>query len=1188
MAMDVLQTPLQGLNLVEASAGTGKTHTLTTLYLRLLLERQLEPSAILVMTYTKAATAELKLRIRSRLTMLRQGLQSGDFTDETLAELAAGQTDREQARHRLDLALAGFDQAAIFTIHGFCQRVLSEHAFETGQAFHMALVPDQSLRLQEVADDFWRREIDRLPPLFLQAVRQRIPTPEDLLKQLRFALGKPYLEVRSAAWPERLGSLEQEASALRERVRDLWLSGREEIQSLLSDSQTLKGNAYRPNWVAGWCRELHDWLQDSPYTAPFDKAERFTPGRIAAAVKGGREPPGHPFFPLFEQYLTLARACAQTFEAAWVALRRQCYDYLATELPKRQAEAGEWSYDDLLLELRKALVGPLGGGLSGLLRRRYPAALVDEFQDTDPVQYEILQAIYGDSDQPLFLVGDPKQAIYSFRGADLFAYLRARRELVTARHQLATNWRSTPRMLQGVNTLFARPGRPFWYPEIDFQSAQAATREMPQLRIRGDRGPPLRLWRLPFDSKSRVEQVRQTVAEATADEITHLLTLAQRGEARLDERPLAGSDFAVLVRTHEQGERIARCLRARGVNSVRSSQQSVFWSDEAQSLECLLLALLEPQHGGRLRAALATPLIGWDANGLDGLNRDDRQLERIVSRYFEYHRLWREQGFIVMFRRLLIREGIEERLLDYRDGERRVTNLHHLAELLYQQESEAGAGMEALVKWLAWQGKAGQPEENRLLRLESDSCLVRIETLHGSKGLEYEIVFCPYLWDEGGGRKEAGPYLFHDPRVGYAAVLELGSEGFEADREHQREEALAENLRLLYVALTRARQRCYLPWGGVKNSGDSALAWLLHSGAGASPEGLDEWRERAAALDDQTIDADLAALVEGSGDAISVASMPPKRVLPQLALDMPPRLAPARRFKGSIPPPQRVASFSSLVSGRSEDLPDYDIQPGLEVALEPLTERLDIHGFPRGPNAGRCLHGILERVDFRNLASGQVLPMVEEQLGLHGIEARWSSVVVEMLRKLLATPLNSQGLTLDQVTRECRIDEMAFHFPVHRLDPRRIRQLGERYRFSPQTLLTQGLGGVLADRLDGFIKGFVDLIFEWQGRYYLADYKSNWLGHGVEAYHPAALHSAMLEHGYPLQYALYTLALHRYLRRRLADYDYGRHFGGVYYLFLRGMTPRTGMDYGIVAERPPGEFIAALDRLMDEAAHEAI
>ncbi len=1182
MGMQTLQVPLKGINLVEASAGTGKTHTLTTLYLRLVLEQGVEPDQLLVMTYTKAATAELKQRVRERLTLLRRGLQGGAIGDETLVQLAAAQADPERAGRQLDLALAGFDQAAIFTIHGFCQRVLTEHAFETGQAFRTELVPEQSARLQAIVDDFWRRETGRMSPMFLQALRASIPAPDQLLAKLRFALGKPYLQVRSAPWPEGLEALEARAVALRDEVRASWSVARDEVQVLLRDTPTLKKNIYRPDSVAGWCRSLESWLQDSPYTPVFAQAERFTREGLAASVKKGGEPPRHPFFEQFEGYLGLARDCAERFASARSALLGRCYNDLLAELPKRQAEAGEWSYDDLLLELHRALVGPTGDVLAELLRRRYPAALVDEFQDTDPVQYEILRAIYGGQESPLFLVGDPKQAIYSFRGADLFAYLRARGELVAATHTLDTNWRSSGPLIGGVNALFERAWRPFWYPAIAFQPVRPAPRTLLRLAVRHDSGPPLRFWRLPFGRDAPVEEVRQAVAEATADEIAHLLSRAGAGEATLDGRPLQGSDFAVLVRTHHQAERIAFALRVRGVNSVRSSPLSVFETLEAEALERLMLALLEPQRGGRMRAALATPLLGWDAPQLDELNRDDRRLGAVASRFHDYHRVWREQGFIVMFRRLLAQEGIENRLLDYRDGERRLTNLYHLAELLYQQESEAGAGQEALVKWLARQRQSGESDENRLLRLESDSHLARIDTLHGSKGLEYPIVFCPYLWDEGGGRESGNPYLFHDPEVDFAAVLELGSERFDSDRRHLREELLAENLRLLYVALTRARYRCYLPWGGVKNSERSALAWLLHGGVMAVAEeiSLAAWEAFAGKLDEAAIDADLAALAGRAAGSVAVTPMPTARRRPQTELEMPPPLEPARRFAAHIPPLRRVASFSSLVAGHPEDLPDYDAERNAERLLQPAPEGFDIHGFPRGAGPGSCLHGILERVDFSDLEQAGLNAVIPAQLRLHGIEERWAPVVEGMLRNLVATPLNQQGLSLSRIRRERRVDEMGFHFPVRGLDPRRLKSLGEAHGFSADPAMTEGLGGVASGQLDGFVKGFIDLIFAWEGRYYLADYKSNWLGPTLEDYRPPALQNAMLEHGYPLQYALYTLALHRYLRQRLRDYDYERHFGGVFYLFLRGVTPQTGAGHGVVAERPSRAFIEALDRLM--------
>jgi exodeoxyribonuclease V beta subunit len=1188
MGMDVLNVPLLGNHLVEASAGTGKTYTLTTLYLRLVLEQGLSPEEILVVTYTQAATAELKGRIRQRLLDVRECLDGDTEASTESMDLISTLTDRERAKRQLTLAIASFDQASIFTIHGFCQRVLTDYAFETGQGFQVELVPDQSQRLLEIADDFWRLEIGNLPPALLNIFKNIAASPETLLERFRSTVGKPYLHLMAADWPERLAEVEQEATEMQALVRDQWLASREEILQLLSDKSVMNGTKYRPSNVEKWCRDMDDWLYASPFTTAFDKADRFTPEVIAAAVKKGKQPPSHPFFSRFADYLQLAEKSASLGRQAAVALQKRFYDYLQRELPKRQADAGEWSYDDLLLQLHLALQSAKGPRLTNHLRKRYPAALVDEFQDTDPIQYEILRAIYQDAGLSLFLVGDPKQAIYSFRGADLFAYRKAREATASEIHCLDQNWRSTAEMVQGVNTLFSQAPRPFYYDWIGFQPAQAAKRSLDRLKIKGESNAGLHIWQLPFDAKSAVETVRQSIAEATAEEIVRLLLAAGNKQAKIGKNPLSGGDIAVLVRKHHQAERIASALRARGINSVRSSQESVFWSEEAEALERLLLALLEPQRGELLRAALVTPLLGWDGEKLEQLNQGDPELDESYDHFFEYHRTWRSRGLMVMMRRLLLTESVETRLLGLRDGERRLTNLYHLLELLHQQEQSVASGMEGLVKWLSRQRQSADKGDERLLRLESDSQLVQITTLHSSKGLEYPIVFCPYLWDESLGRVDDKPYLFHDASADYQAVLEMGSTSFSSNRIYQREEALAENLRLLYVALTRAKFRCYLPWGEVKSVGQSALAWLLHSASAPLSElSLQSWESYAKGLSQEQIEMDLDQLKQHAEGAIVVTPMPATESTTQIALEMPPPLAAAREFKGKIEMSRRVTSFSALIAGQQEDQPDYDGQTGWDPLLPIQPGQGDIHAFPRGAGPGTCLHAIFEHLDFRLEDLDVADELIRQQLSLYGIDELWLPVVRQMLRDVLQTPLDAEGNCLQQISPGSRLNEMAFHFPVRNLLPASIARLSQRYQFSQSDGMTAGLAVSEMNRVRGFFKGYIDLVFEMGGRYYLADYKSNWLGNSLEEYHQAALEQAMVHHSYPLQYAIYTLALHRYLSLRLPDYDYERHFGGVYYLFLRGMQPQRGAGFGVVAERPSKEFVEALDRLMQEAEDDA-
>ncbi|MCU7932475.1 MAG: exodeoxyribonuclease V subunit beta [Candidatus Thiodiazotropha sp. (ex Codakia rugifera)] len=1180
--MQIESVALKGFNLVEASAGTGKTYTLTSLYLRLLLEQGLSPDSILVVTYTKAATAELKTRIRQRLLEARTLFGGGVSTDPLLRDLYEKLQDREKVRKRLDLAIAGFDRAAIFTIHGFCQRVLTEHAFETGQAFQTELVPDQGDRLQQIADDFWRREVAGLPPQFLQTFRNWITTPEALLSRLRPALGKPYLDVRAAQWPESLQQLEQQTLILQSAIRSVWETGRDTIQILLSDGQVMKGNLYRQAWVESWCGKMDLWLQATPYQRPFDKADRFTPAIIATAVKKGKTAPQHPFFLQLESYLISVERCAEAYDKAVVALQKKFYDYLLGELPKRQAEAGEWSYDDLLLQLEHTLQTDTNGRLSGMLRRHYPAALVDEFQDTDPVQYQILRKIYQKSDLPVFLVGDPKQAIYSFRGADIFAYLRARDETGAVRHTLDTNWRSTAGLVQAVNALFCQSESPFFDHRIGFEPVKPASREMEVFSSKCESDAPFQIWQLAFDDQHSLEEVRQAVADATAGKIAELLTQAATGQALIGQRPLRGSDIAVLVRKHEQATRIAEALHERGIHSVRGSQQSVYWSREAEQMERLLIALLEPHRGSLMRAALATSLLGWDGAAIDQLNRDDGIQSGLFNRFFNYHRGWRDDGFVTMFRRLIVEQGIENRLLDFQDGERRLTNFYHLLELLHQHDSTVQPGMEGLVKWFGRQRQSTSQDDERLLRLESDGELVKIDTLHHSKGLEYGIVFCPYLWDESTEKANDRPFLFHDPADDYAAVLELGSEHFLENQRFYREEAMAENLRLLYVALTRPRYRCYLPWGLLKQGANSALGWLLHSGrSGDQTDRLASWKEQAKAVSRERDEQQLQQLIEAAQGSISLAPMPTGGEVAQLTLPLPPELLHPRRFTASLSRTRRVASFSSLTAGHQEDRPDHDAPLAQLIQPQDQQEGFSVHGFPRGSRPGSCLHAILEELAFDHPEQEAVESLVAEQLMLHAIDNRWTPVVVDWMSHLVQTPLNAQGLTLSMIGDRQRRNEMEFYFPVKALDPKAIKRLAQAHYFSETDALLDGLDNLQSEVVDGYIKGYIDLVFEADGRFYLADYKSNWLGHSFSDYHPQALLYAMTSHHYTLQYVLYALALHRYLRLRLVDYDYERHFGGVFYLFLRGMQPQSGPRLGIVTERPSLDFIEALDSLIE-------
>lgn len=1183
--LDPLYTTLADFNLIEASAGTGKTYTITGLYLRLVVEARIPVHRILVVTYTNAATKELRDRIRSRLTQIRRVFINGraDPEDELAVRLLDLTPDREHAIRRLNNALRGFDEAAIFTIHGFCKRVLGDNAFESGLSFDTELVADIGELLQEIVEDFWRREFYPGSPIVVQYFLDQGASPETLLQQIAPHLGKPYLRIVTPDSAADGPALEQAFVAAFQQAGTLWRQNRAAIEELLLTSPALNRQKYNVKSIPGWLEAMETYLSAAPpRLGKFDKFTQFTTTKLRASAKKGQTAPQHAFFDACE---TLNAACDALADYCRYQVPVKLLDYCNAELKVRKRREQVQSYDDLLLDLRAALHSSRrGSALAETLRQRYAAALIDEFQDTDPVQYEIFQRIYAGTGQPVFLVGDPKQAIYSFRGADIFAYLTARRD-TPQQHTLDVNWRSDPRLLTALNAIFgAVKDQPFLFDGIPFHPAMAAPhRRAEPLSLQGRQEPPLQLWLLEADGAEPINKgaASEWAAQATALEIARLLNLGASGQAQIGERALAGGDIAVLVRSHWQGRLMRRQLLRLNVPSVQHADDSVFLAEEARQLEWLLAAVAEPGHEGRVRAALASDLFGLTGEELHRLQEDERAWSGWLEKFQDYRQLWQEQGFMRFFRAWLIQEDAPQRLLAFRDGERRLTNLLHLAELAHLA-SRAHPGMAGLLKWLGDRRRLpSNKDEEQQLRLESDENLVRIVTVHKSKGLEYAIVFCPFLWD---GRLRAGEkgatLLYHDPDDPRSSLLVMGGSADHPAAALAQREEMAENLRLFYVALTRAKQRCYLVWGRIKEAGCAPAAWLLHHPTVKDPgkDWVQATQEHFERLDRSGFRSEVERVFAAAGDAVAITSPP---TAPGSRYQPPATAGPtlrARSFARSLSEFWRVGSFTALTSGLAADAPDYDMTSAPPAEQTPTG--LDRFAFPRGIRAGACLHGLFERLDFNRNDRALLEEQVRRALTRHGFDAEaWTPSLADWVEQVLATPLNADGLRLDSVTVERRINELEFYYPVADLRHETLRRLLAQHGYAA------GPFREMIDRLEfsplrGYMRGYIDLVFEADGRFYLVDYKSNGLGAQPAAYQTERLAEVMAREVYVLQYLIYVVALHRYLQLRLADYDYERHFGGVFYLFLRGMHPAFGPDCGIFRDRPALPLLTALDRLI--------
>ncbi len=1177
-ALDLSRLPLEGTHLIEASAGTGKTHAVAGLVLRLLVEKAIRLPRILVVTYTVAAAESLQQRIRSQLRAALRAFASGKAEDPVLQGLLAGAADPGEQRRRgerVRRALQDFDEAAIHTIHGFCQRILQEHAFASGTDFSAVMAGRQDELLDELAADFWRRHFYPASPEFAAYARSRNLRPESFRKEASFA-ARGDLRILPDAAPPDPRDLREATQRFRDAVdpiRRQWPAARSAVEEALSHP-ALKKTAYGDR-VPSLLARIDGWLAGEPLFPPPDGFDKLTAERIVSETRKKASPPDHPLSGLCQAAAVAARELAALFEAHILFLRRDLFRFVQEELPLRKSRWQMVCFDDLLTGLHHALLGPGGMRLAQAVRERFQAALIDEFQDTDPVQYAIFDRLFGSpvTGHPphLYLIGDPKQAIYSFRGADVFSYLEASRK-AHCRSGLTENWRSEAGLIQAVNSLWSQGRAPFVLEEIAFVPVAPALQEQPRLWVGEGPEAPLQWWHLESEEGKRLsrEEAESAAVQATVAEILRLLRLGRQGRACIGRRPVHAGDMAVLVHTNREGRRIQDALAAEGVATASHRMESVFATEDAEDLRRVLLALASPGRDDLLRAALVTDILGLNGNDVARLDEDEDLAAAWVARMQDYHEAWRERGFLPMIRWLLRREGAAVRLLSFPDGERRLTNLLHLAELLHRAAESQGLGMDGLLSWLAARRgeDAARAEEEALLRLENDDAAVHIVTIHRSKGLEYPLVFCPFAWQDAKQRQDLA--LFHDPEAGGRLTLDLGSDRIARSRQLAEQEALAERCRLLYVALTRAKHRCYLVWGRLKEAPGSALAYLLRrfDDPGLAPDtgegGGDVGRR-------------LAVLAAQGGGAIHLQPLP----LPGSSFRSPQEereresLA-GRSFRGVLDQTWKVASFSLLVSPRpgAADLPERDRDgasaEGAQEEAGGAPPARTIFSFPGGTKAGILWHAILERLDFASEDPEIAAAIVREELEVHGFDLGWVPVVLETLDRVLHAPLDPlvPGLRLARISRANRVSEAAFHFPLRPLTSQTLARL-----LAPA--VPEPMEGLSFRPLRGYMKGFLDLVFSFEGRFYLVDWKSNLLGGGIEAYRPEALERVMTRSFYRLQYLLYMVALDRHLELRLPRYDYERHFGGVLYLFLRGMDPRR-KGYGIFRTRPAPAVIRTL------------
>ena len=1213
---DPFNVPLAGHLLIQASAGTGKTYALTTLVARLLAETEHTIDQLLVVTFTNAATGELRDRLRRTLVATLACLRADGVESRTasqagslVAHWRAIDIDNATAGTRIARALQDFDRANVATIHSFCQRALTEFAFDGALPFGFELGGVETLEVQAAVRDFWRIHMADAQAPLLEIAREREFRPAELAMWTGRQLSNPESEVRGA--PDLGADFEARFRTAFERWQEATAATREAWQAHGRRYLAALGNLdFRKGSVA----KIHNATQEARAVLEGNVGEALqlaTAMYLAPSNLTGlllKKPPQQfPEGSLAECFERLAAAARDVDElsTAWLRVqRRRVLEDARERLSRRAWEDRRLSFNDLLSELHRALMADGGELLAERIRKRYPRALIDEFQDTDRLQAHIFERIYptGADDTGLMVVGDPKQSIYRFRGADVFAYIKASARIKRSL-PLTHNYRSTPGLVRGVNALFSREN-PFLLPEIKHDPVQAAKDETHELELAQTLdAAPLQIRLLPpfGDTKPRKDEVADLAAMYAANEIAQLLD----GDAALHGRPLIGADIAVLVRTTIQGQKMAHALRSVGVQCVEMDDTSVFATPEAIDLRRLLAALADESSfsaSARLRGALASDLFAFGLTDVVALQDDDQRWTLWHERAASWRRMWTRSGIATLVRHLLFDPQIDcaRHLLAADGGLRRLTNVLHLADLLREAESRERLAPTGLVEWFGRQDPEQRGDEATQLRLESDDDLVRIITMHRSKGLEFPIVFLPFAWHrrQPQTRAEVPSAEYHDRETDdYPTILDLDPSDDAKLREAVEDQA--DELRLFYVAATRAQHRCVVTWTRVLHADYAPPAWLIHGGDGSDDSPSVAYKSSARHVRALKDDAWLGELATWAAehDDIAVHEVSRRSRGPGNQSGAGPTLR-ARQLGRELARIRQMTSYSALAAqaGAAVSATDHDdveaadhdrseesAGDGDEAGESPVSRRLDLgvvdsattpddaedaFAFPRGPRAGDCLHGILEmRLDPERDPDEEV----RRALRRWRIGDEWASVATRIVENAWQAPLGeSDGHDFRLGDLERPIPEMEFRLPAKELDRRRLGECLEAHGY-PHPFTDQTL-----PKVEGFLQGFIDLVACHEGRWYVIDYKSNWLGNELADYSSEALDAAMHHHGYHLQYLLYLAALHRMLRLRLPDYDYDHHMGGALYLFLRAMRPRLP-GRGVFHDLPSRECIEAID-----------
>ncbi|MBK4765234.1 MAG: exodeoxyribonuclease V subunit beta [Pantoea sp. Brub] len=1164
LPLNPIVLPLFGKILIEASAGTGKTFTIVLLYLRLLLGlgnenayfRPLSIKEILVVTFSDSATFELRRRIYNTIHQLRLDCIYGKSNDPICQIILEQIIDFKKTIAILLVAERDLiDKISVFTIHSFCMRMLQLNPYKQNIDLNKQLLKDQYLLLKESTNHFWYDIFHSIPLSLARIILSEWKNVDEF-----FTTIYPYFLKQSFDINDSISYLNTMLYQQHEKnmekiflIKEKWKKSCKDIFNIISNSNIDK-RSYNDKNLFNWLSKITIWANSETldYQLPTE-LKKFQQNNINKKNKIGI-PPKHDLFHeidvLYNKPLSL-RNC----------FIKKALAEISIDIKKKKYINKLITFDDLINNLYEELNKPTGYLLSKIIKNHFPVALIDEFQDTDLKQYKIFNLVYSDQlKNTLILIGDPKQTIYSFRGADLSTYLHARKD-ISKYYTLNINWRSAKNIINSINYLFSKVKLPFLLPNIPYVPIKTAINNQElQFIVQNIKKTGLSFW-LNLNSEIKLVDYEQLIAQHCAYHINNLLLASHHGNVQIGKpnlmRKLEASDITILVRNQHEANLIQNALNFFSIPSIYLSdnKNNIYFTPESFELLCLLKAIQEPKDKF-IRNALTTTIFSMDSLQLNILISNKKKWKLLIKEFINWKNIWYKFGISQMIFDIMLKYKFAENIMVSNNGNRKLINLMHIVELLQEKYILLNYSARALISFLTdkfYQTNEIINNDTDSIRLEKNKNLIYITTIHKSKGLEYPIVWLPFAT---GYRKNS--YIEYDKNNNYMNELNYQNANYTLDKT-----TIFEDLRLLYVALTRSIYHCSIGISIIKKSKIKKINYNCYQSAMGYLLQYDETNPHQIISNISNINCEIIDIkdIDLKFNQLLNNKIQIKQTLTSKTF--------TRKFKKFWD----TFDYSYLINHSlcKKNYSTFNVNYLVQSKHNNIKYKSSLmikHILPENTAFNQFMYNLLKYIKYNNITKS----WVNKQIKNYNYPVNWLPYIYEWINCIVHKPLNSQGLTLNKIKNvDCLID-MKFHLFVNKpIVAYKLDALIRRYdNLSKQT------NDLNFNDIKGILQGLIHLIFKWNNKYYIIDYKLNWLGNNDHCYTDEVLEQEIINKRYDIQYNIYTLVLHRYLKNRIHNYNYQKHFGGMFYLFIRGFNEKTNQN-GIFTTYPNENLIKYID-----------